>query len=310
MVPTLKNQFKTNISEIDTQHDALAKLVNELEVLVRSGVSEVAGQAMIDAIKTQTEQHFHEEEQLMAQSDYPGFEDHRLIHALLLENLQSVQDRLRRGELNLTEETVQFLRAWLMRHIIDSDVRFGEYYSAANAQLPSKGRSEKASAAARDAGIGWSDEYCTGIELVDDQHKNLVAMVVDLHTAIHERHGSEAARKVLNRLADYTSQHFSEEEQLMEDSDFPGLEDHKVLHKLLLDHVVDLQKKLDAGEAKISFELLHFLRVWLIRHINESDKRFGEYYVNLSTAQRKKIKQKAQAENRKEDPAKSRWRFW
>ena len=45
-----------------------------------------------------------------------------------------------------------------------------------------------------------------------------------------------------------------------------------------------LQDKLDSGQATITFELLHFLKVWLTRHINEADKRFGAYFVEAGGA--------------------------
>jgi hemerythrin len=42
-----------------------------------------------------------------------------------------------------------------------------------------------------------------------------------------------------------------------------------------------LQEKLDLGQAKISFELLHFLQIWLTKHINESDRRFGQHFGKI-----------------------------
>ena len=43
--------------------------------------------------------------------------------------------------------------------------------------------------------------------------------------------------------------------------------------------MIELQQKLDAGKAAISCELLHFLKMWLVKHISESDLRFGRYAV-------------------------------
>ena len=40
----------------------------------------------------------------------------------------------------------------------------------------------------------------------------------------------------------------------------------------------------DLSLATITFELLHFLKVWLTRHINEADKRFGSYFVEAGGA--------------------------
>lgn len=130
----------------------------------------------------------------------------------------------------------------------------------------------------------WSDSFSVGVQEIDEQHKELVDLLNQLHTAIMEHHGSEAARRILDELADYTKTHFSVEESLMRVSNYPDFDRHKQNHEDLIGQVVALQSKLDTGEAKITFELLHFLKVWLTNHINEADKRFGGFFANVGGA--------------------------
>lgn len=130
----------------------------------------------------------------------------------------------------------------------------------------------------------WSDAYSVGVQEIDEQHKELVALLNQLHVAIQEHHGSEASRRILDDLADYTKTHFKLEESLMRVSNYPDFELHKQNHEDLIGQVHDLQLKLDAGQGAITFELLHFLKVWLTRHINEADKRFGEYFMHQGGA--------------------------
>ena len=127
--------------------------------------------------------------------------------------------------------------------------------------------------------LQWSDSYKVGIQEVDEQHKELVAMLNALHVAIVEHHAKEASRKILDQLADYTHTHFLLEESLMRVTHYPGFDIHKQQHEELIKQVVDLQHKLDSGGATITFELLHFLKVWLSQHINDSDKRFGAFFT-------------------------------
>lgn len=125
----------------------------------------------------------------------------------------------------------------------------------------------------------WSDDYCVGVEEIDAQHRDLVDLLHRLSVAIREHRGSAVARQCLDELVDYTATHFAEEEKLMVESGYPDYPAHRQIHIALVDHVKDLQRKLDSGQAAITFELLHFLRVWLMRHINEVDRRFGAYYA-------------------------------
>ena len=130
----------------------------------------------------------------------------------------------------------------------------------------------------------WSDDFSVGIQEIDEQHKELVDLLNQLHVAIHEHHGSETSRKILDELADYTRTHFAVEESLMRVSNYPEFAAHKQNHEELIGQVIALQEKLDTGKATITFELLHFLKVWLTRHINEADKRFGAYFITMGAS--------------------------
>lgn len=128
--------------------------------------------------------------------------------------------------------------------------------------------------------IEWSDVLSVGIDEIDSQHKVLVDLVNEMHEAIHQRHGSDVVRKVLGRLADYTKIHFAVEESLMRILGYPGYEEHKDQHEELVRNMLDLQHKVDTGKTAIGFELMHFLKIWLTKHIMESDQQYGQYFVD------------------------------
>ncbi len=44
-----------------------------------------------------------------------------------------------------------------------------------------------------------------------------------------------------------------------------NIREHKDIHDELLEHVLDLQKKVASGNTNISFELMHFLKSWIRR---------------------------------------------
>jgi hemerythrin len=127
--------------------------------------------------------------------------------------------------------------------------------------------------------VEWSDVLSVGIEEINDQHKVLVGLVNEMHEAIAQRHGSQAVRDILARLTDYTRIHFAVEESLMRILGYPDYDEHKAQHSELIREVGELQNKVDAGKASISFELMHFLKVWLTKHIMESDQRYGEFFI-------------------------------
>ncbi|MGV6827052.1 MAG: bacteriohemerythrin [bacterium] len=128
--------------------------------------------------------------------------------------------------------------------------------------------------------LEWDEELSVGIQEIDEQHKVLVGLINELHTAIHERHGSEASAEILNRLVEYTRIHFAVEESLFRIFDYPGYEEHKAQHDALIEEIQELQDKIATGKKNISFELLHFLKMWVTQHILDSDKEYTSHLVS------------------------------
>jgi hemerythrin len=126
--------------------------------------------------------------------------------------------------------------------------------------------------------IEWSDEFSVGIQEIDEQHKILVQILNELNTAIEERRGKEVRNKIMDRLVEYTRTHFTVEESLMRILGYPKYEQHKSEHEKLLSQTTDFISKINR-ESVSTYELLFFLRSWLINHIMGSDKAYKEHFL-------------------------------
>lgn len=153
----------------------------------------------------------------------------------------------------------------------------------------------------------WSDDFSVNVQEIDEQHKVLVGLLNELHVAIVEHHGRKTSREVLDRLAEYTRTHFLLEESLMRLTNYPGFEVHKQQHEALISQVQALQHKLDNENVAITFELLHFLKNWLIQHINENDKRLGAHVQKSSLGQYSAWSGEVERAMKKK---KWWWKFW
>lgn len=128
--------------------------------------------------------------------------------------------------------------------------------------------------------VTWSDELSVGIQEIDEQHKILVNLLNQLHDAIVHHHGGEATHQILSKLLEYTHIHFAVEESLLRILGYPDYEEHKHHHELLLNEVQKLIAKMQGGKKSISFELLHFLKMWLTKHIMEEDKEYTSFLLS------------------------------
>lgn len=125
----------------------------------------------------------------------------------------------------------------------------------------------------------WSQSLSVGIQEIDDQHRVLVDLLNQINEAIHSHHGSDATHAILKDLVDYTKIHFAVEESLMRVLGYPGYEEHKDRHRELIHEVEELQDKLLSGQKGLSFELLHFLKMWLTRHIMSEDMSYAPFFL-------------------------------
>jgi len=160
----------------------------------------------------------------------------------------------------------------------------------------------------RRARLQWSEHFSVGIPEIDKQHKTLFDLVNMIHTAILEHKGSAVCAEVLGELADYTRVHFGLEQSLMHMGKYPEYEAHCSLHRKLVGEIEALQEKIHSGKAAISFELLHFLRTWLAKHILGEDKKYAEFFATNKHSSFGAWAQRSSEVLRKRK--KKWWRFW
>ncbi|MBU4394917.1 MAG: bacteriohemerythrin, partial [Proteobacteria bacterium] len=123
----------------------------------------------------------------------------------------------------------------------------------------------------------WSSNLSVNIKLIDDQHKKLVGIINELHKAMKLKKSNNAMGAILDRLADYTVTHFATEEKLFAKYGYPEEKAHVELHRKLVAQVVDIQQKFKSGDAMISMELMSFLKDWLVKHIQGTDKKYSTF---------------------------------
>jgi hemerythrin len=120
----------------------------------------------------------------------------------------------------------------------------------------------------------WDENFTTGLELVDAQHRRLVELINRLGDSLiaGTAKDHDALQAVFKQLADYAQYHFSEEEQLMLESGVSPA--HRELHQRR--HAEFVEQLSTMWNARRSMadpaDTLHgFLRAWLAFHILGED---------------------------------------
>lgn len=123
----------------------------------------------------------------------------------------------------------------------------------------------------------WKDEYSVNIKEIDDQHKQLVAMVNELHEAMMQQRAKDALGGLLNKLVSYCANHFAVEERLMETHGYPDFASHKAKHEKMTAKVAALQSDFKSGKVNLTIEVSQFLKDWLDKHILGTDKKYAAH---------------------------------
>ena len=113
--------------------------------------------------------------------------------------------------------------------------------------------------------IIWTDDFATGINVIDSQHKRIVHYINQL-TDAQSLNEPELVTEVLINLIDYTLSHFAFEESLMEDAGYDAVATHKQSHNAFREKINNYQERHKKGED-ISGELFQLLNIWLMEHI-------------------------------------------
>ncbi|OGR35092.1 MAG: hypothetical protein A2051_13585 [Desulfovibrionales bacterium GWA2_65_9] len=137
--------------------------------------------------------------------------------------------------------------------------------------------SGKLASVSSDKLMQWSDDLSVGVRLIDEQHKVLVGLVNELHAAMRAHKSDTVLVGVVQRLKEYTVKHFGQEEEYFDRYGYPDTAAHKAAHAKLVQQVLDFEAGLKSGKAKVTMEIMRFLKDWLVGHIQGTDKKYSAF---------------------------------
>lgn len=124
----------------------------------------------------------------------------------------------------------------------------------------------------------WDSKYATGIERIDEDHKELLILIDRIHEMfVRGRCADSDYLGVLESLSDYVAQHFAFEEKWMAEHNYPGLSEHRLDHERFSKEVSEAVNRFKNGTGGLTLGLLTFLKVWLITHIAVLDSDLGRF---------------------------------
>ena len=261
------NDCLIGISEIDKEHEHLFDLLNQTDTALKAENADISAitSRFLNELYEYAVTHFAHEEAYMTKINDPELDRQIIEHNAFREK---VTETLTVGDLTIdtAKDLLKFLAKWLYQHILASDTLIGQF---------------KQTQSSNDAYL-FSDDYLTGIALIDDENRQLFTLVNEIYKLIHDTFifdKYDEIIRILTELRNYTEMHFQDEEAYMEQIHYPQLDSQRVAHNAFIEKLVNINfeelENLDNHQEEYLQDILDFLAKWLVNHILKMDKLIG-----------------------------------
>ena len=126
--------------------------------------------------------------------------------------------------------------------------------------------------------------YSIGIDEMDAQHARWIELIEEFRSVgsehLLEPAGFDAAARALEKLLNYTRNHFASEERFLSTHNYPDLGAHKLRHGELVVVVEKLLNELRAHKTNTTpLKLNLMITIWLMEHIMGEDDRYARFIL-------------------------------
>ena len=126
--------------------------------------------------------------------------------------------------------------------------------------------------------ICWKEEYSVGVEKIDRQHRHLFEIINKLIDRSGSSGDSGQVRETLTEMLNYAKEHFTDEEELMQEYGYPEIESHKEHHIYFFKTTAELSINALNNQSMVSREIVEFLKLWWTLHILKVDMKYKEFF--------------------------------
>lgn len=259
-----KSEYNIGNLQIDKEHQNLFLLARKaLNIKMTHNEDEIYCELkeIITQLYRYINIHFANEEAYMHKIHYVDLKHHRQIHKNIIQQLNNLILELNQLELALIKEKLfEFMTESFIKHIMIEDKKIQLW----NTPIDDLKKD-----------FGWKTIYLIGDDQVDEEHRYLFEIAQEAFETVEfsdERNGK--IKNVLTKLYNYLKTHLSHEEEFMEQLNYPKLEEHKEIHKDMINTFNDFVKQLPSMDNELfEKELMRLIDIILVQHIIQEDKK-------------------------------------
>ncbi len=131
--------------------------------------------------------------------------------------------------------------------------------------------------------VVWNDSRATGIPLIDEQHRGIMATMNSLFHFMRKNDGVKGIIPLVTTLEHHINLHFMAEENLLRATQYERVEEHTK-------YQTEISKKMKILSAQLRHsgnagDLLDFLKTWWKEHIEVHDRAYAPHVISYLQSQ-------------------------
>lgn len=124
----------------------------------------------------------------------------------------------------------------------------------------------------------WNPLFEFNVPLMDKQHKQIVLIMNTIVERLETGEIDDEVKAQCQKAIVLVTNHFLEEEKLMENIGYPEIDKQKAMHKEIMAKMLVEKGEIDACEDVLSKGFVEEMREMFKKHILEEDRKYGYYY--------------------------------
>lgn len=130
--------YSVHVEILDEQHRKLFDIVNDLIDEIESGSKNIL--SIIHDLVDYLSVHFHQENIVMMDSNYPGFLKHGREHQQFIEKVDEFLSAYQEGDTDLGMNMILFMKDWIYTHTTKLDMQYADHLAKNAEEIKHSGK--------------------------------------------------------------------------------------------------------------------------------------------------------------------------
>lgn len=130
-------------------------------------------------------------------------------------------------------------------------------------------------------GWGWSEKLISNYQPMDETHQEFVKLCAAL-----AENTSAAYLERLDALIAHSIVHFEQENQWMDETNFPPAGCHRREHEAVLEVMTEVRRRVALGELDLGQRLAEEMPLWFEHHVDTMDNMLAQFMLKETASQK------------------------